>query len=166
MFWQSVFSGLGVLLRWQAYVVALMYIVISFLPFIAIMPAGDRYDSFIEKGGCLLMLIQPFFQALAVFVSVCTLFPIMLGRGAAAWSLPWILITAEPGKTLIIVATMVVFAIIGAHIPIIGKANSFIMFIMGGVVLVFLTHAIDKVYPQLGIKDIRLIPGVLTIMGL
>jgi hypothetical protein len=166
MFWQSVSSGLGVLLHWQTYVVAAMYIVISFLPFIALMPAGDRCDSYLEKGGCLLMLVQPLFQALAVFISVCTLFPIVLGRAAAAWSLPWLLIAAAPGRTLIVVVIMLVLAVLGSLVPIIGQANSFIMFIMGGVVLVFLTRAIGEVYPDSGIKDIRLIPGLLTIIGI
>ncbi len=166
MFWQSVLNGLGVLLHWQTYVVALMYFVISFLPFIAIMFAGEKSEELMMKGGCLVMLIHPLFQALAVFVSVCTLFPIMLGGTEAAWSLPWMLVITEPVRTLIILVIMLVLSFVGAFMPILGRANSFIMFIMGGAVLVFLTLAIHKVHPELGIRNIELIPGWLTIIGI
>ena len=165
MFWDAVVNGLKVLLHWQAYLVALMYIVISFLPVIAIVFAGNRSDNIMAKGGCLVMLIQPLFQALAVFVTVCTLFPIMLGRFEAAWSFPWILIVNIPGRILILLAIMLVISVIGAFIPILGRANSFIMFIMGGVVVAFLTLIIDKMNPDLGIKNIQILPGFLTIIG-
>ena len=165
MFWNAVLNGLKVLLHWQTYPVALMYIVISFLPVIVIMFAGDRSDNLMAKGGCLVMLMQPLFQALAVFISVCTLFPIMLGRLEAAWSFPWILIVNMPVRILIILAVMLVISVVGAFVPILGRANSFIMFIMGGVVVAFLTLIIHKINPELGIKDIQIVPGFLTIIG-
>ena len=165
MFWDAVLNGLKVLLHWQTYPVALMYIVISFLPVIVIMFAGDRSDNLMAKGGCLVMLMQPLFQALAVFITVCTLFPIMLGRPEAAWSFPWILIVNMPGRILIILVVMLVISVVGAFIPILGRANSFIMFIMGGVVVAFLTLIIHKINPELGIRNIQIIPGFLTIIG-
>jgi hypothetical protein len=165
MFWDAVVNGLKVLLHWQTYLLALIYIVISFLPVIAIMFAGNRSDNQMAKGGCLVMLIQPFFQALAVFITVCTLLPIMLGRDEAAWSLPWILIVNIPGRILIILAVMLVISVVGAFIPILGRANSFTMFIMGGVVVAFLTLIVDKTNPQLGIRNIQIVPGFLTIIG-
>ena len=165
MFWPAVVNGLKVLLHWQTYLVALIYIVISFLPVIAIMFAGNRSDNLMAKGGCLVMLIQPLFQALAVFITVCTLFPIMLGRVEAAWSFPWILIVNIPGRILIILAVMLVISVVGAFIPILGRANSFIMFIMGGVVVAFLTLIFDKMNPELGIRNIQIFPGFLTIIG-
>ena len=166
MFWQSVINGLGILLHWQTYVVALMYLIISFLPFIVLMFAGDKADGMMEKGGCLLMLIQPVFQALAVFIGVATLYPLMMGGTEAAWSLPWMMLFTEPGRTLLLVGIMLVLSIVGAFMPIRGRANSFIMFIMGGTVLVFLTLAIHKVHPELGIRNIELMPGWFTIIGL
>lgn len=166
MLWDAVINGLKVLLHWQTYVVAIMYFIISFLPLIAIMFAGDKSDEFMGKGGCLVMLIQPFFQALAVLIAVCTLFPIMLGGSEAAWSLPWMLTINAPGRTLILLVIMFVLSIIGAFIPILGRANSFIMFIMGGAVIVFLTLAMHKVNPELGIRNIDIIPGWFTIIGI
>lgn len=165
MFWDAVVNGLKVLLHWQTYLIALMYIVISFLPVIAIMFAGNRSDNLMAKGGCLAMLIQPLFQALAVFITVCTLFPIMLGRFEAAWSFPWVLIVNIPGRVLLILVLMLVISVVGAFIPILGRANSFIMFIMGGVVVAFLTLRIDKMNPELGITNIQIVPGFLTIIG-
>lgn len=165
MFWDAVANGLKVLLHWQTYLVGIIYIVISFLPFIAMAFAGNRSDNIMAKGGCLAMLIQPVFQALAVFISVCTLFPIMLGRSEAAWSFPWMLLVSIPGRILIILAVMLVISVVGAFIPILGRANSFIMFIMGGVVVAFLTLIIDRSNPALGIRSIDIIPGFLTIIG-
>jgi hypothetical protein len=57
MFWQSVINGLGVLLHWQTYVVALIYLIISLLPFIVLMFSGDKADNLMIKGGCLLIFI-------------------------------------------------------------------------------------------------------------
>lgn len=50
--------------------------------------------------------------------------------------------------------------------PILGRANSFMMFIMGGTVLVFLTLIFHKSHPELGIRNVELIPGFLTTVGL
>lgn len=166
MFWQSIINGLGILLHWQMYVVALMYLIILFLPFIVLMLAGDKADGMMEKGGCLLMLVQPVLQPFAVFVGVATLYPLLMGGTEAAWSLPWMMLFTEPGRTLLLVGIMLVLSIVGAFMPILGIANSFSMFIMGGTVLVFLTLGNHKVHPELGIRNIELIPGWLTIIGL
>ena len=160
MFWQSVLNGFGVFLHWQTYAVALMYFVVSFLPLIVFMLVGGRY------GGCLCMLILPLFQALAIYVSVCTLFPIMLGGAQAAWTLPWMLLLTEPVQTLIILVIMLVLLHVGVVVPILGRADSFIMFLMGGAVLVSLTLTIHKLFPELGIQNIELIPDLLTIIGI
>lgn len=165
MFWDAVVNGLKVLLHWQTYIVALIYIFISLLPFIMLAFAGNRSDNLMGKGGCLAMLIQPLFQALAVFIAVCTLFPIMIGRTEAAWSFPWIMLVNFPGRILIILVIMLVISVVGAFIPILGRATSFIMFIMGGVVVAFLTLIIDKTNPEIGIRNIQIVPGFFTIVG-
>jgi len=129
MFWHSVFNGLGILLHWQTYVVAVMYIIISFLPFAGLMLSEDKADGLMEKGGCLIMLIQPLFQVFAVFICVCTLFPLMMGGTEAAWSLPWTMLYTNLGRTLMIMVVMLIFSIIGAIVPVLGRNNSFIMLI-------------------------------------
>lgn len=166
MFWQSVINGLGILLHWQTYVVALMYLIIGFLPSIVLMFVGDKADEMMVKGGCLLLLVQPLFQALAFFIGVATLYPLMMGGAEAAWSLPWMMLFTEPGRTLLLVGIMFVLAIVGAFTPILGSSNSFITFMMGVTVLVSLTLAIHKVHLELGIINLELIPGWLTIIGL
>ena len=160
-------NGLKVLLHWQIYVIAIVYLIISYLPMIVVMFAGNKSDKLMMKGGCLAMLLQPLFQSLAVFISVCTLFPIMLfGRSEAAWSLPWMLIMNIPGRILILLIIMLVLAIVGSFIPLIGRANSFIMFIMGGAVLIFLTMVLHNTNPELGIRNIDILPGFLAIIGI
>lgn len=169
MFWEAVINGLKVLLHWQTYVIAIMYLIISFLPMIVVMFAGNKSDELelMTRGGCLAMLIQPLFQSLAVFISVCTLFPIMLfGRSEAAWSLPWMLIIHVPGRILILLIIMLVLSIVGVLIPLLGRAKSFIMFIMGGAVLIFLTMVLHNINPELGIRNIDILPGLLTIIGI
>jgi len=166
MFWQSVLNGLSVLLHWQTYVVAIMYLVITFLPFIVLMLAGEKGYELMGKGGCLLTLVQSLLQALAVFVAVCTLFPIMIGGEEAAWSLPWVVILNAPGRTFLLLVIMLVLSIICGLVPILGRANSFTMFIVGGFVLAFLTLVMDKVDPELGIRNIKLFPGWLTSIGI
>jgi len=167
MFLEAVGNGLKVLLHWQTYVIAICYLIISFLPIIVVMSAGNKSDDFITRGGCLAMLIQPLFQSLAVFISVCILFPIILfGRSEAAWSLPWMLIINIPGRILILLIIMLVLSIIGAFIPLLGRANSFIMFIMGGAVIIFLTIVLHNISPELGIRNIDILPGFLTIIGI
>jgi len=166
MFWQSVFNGLSVLLHWQTYVVAFIYFIISFIPIAPIIIARNNAEMIIYKGRFLMMIFQPFFQALAVFISVCILFPIMLGGVQAAWSLPWMVIFMEPWRTLLIIVIMCFLSALGEFIPFLGKANSFIMFIMGGTVLVFLILSIHNVHPDLGITSIDFIPSLLTIIGI
>ncbi|MDL1970858.1 MAG: hypothetical protein LWW94_07780 [Candidatus Desulfofervidaceae bacterium] len=167
MFWEAVINGLKVLLHWQTYVTAIMYLIISFLPIIVVAFAENKSDELMTRGGCLAMLLQPLFQSLGVFISVCTLFPIILfGWNEAAWSLPWLLIINVPGRVIILLIIMLVFSIIGALIPLLGRANSFIMFIMGGIVLIFLTMILDKIIPELGIKNIDILPSFLTIIGI
>lgn len=166
MFWDAVINGLKVLLHWQTYVIAVMYFIISFLPMIVIMFAGNKSDELMTKGGCLSMLIQPLFQALAIFISVCTLFPIMFGGSEAAWSLPWILMMNVPGRTFILLIIVLVLSVAWAFIPLIGRANSIIMFIMGGAVMVFIAMVLHNINPELGIRNIDIVPGFLTIIGI
>ena len=100
MFWDSVINGMKVFFHWQTYVIAMVYLIISFFPIIVIMLTGNKSDNLVTKGGCIGMLIQPLFQALAVFISVCVLFPFMIGiqDAKAEWYLPWYLIVNAPGQ--------------------------------------------------------------------
>lgn len=155
------------MLCWQTYVVAVMYLIIySFLPFVIFMFAGEKADDLMVAGGCLLMLIQSFLQALAVFIGVATLYPLMMGGAKAAWALPWMMLLTEPGRTLRLVGIMLGLSFVGASMPILRRSNSFIMFIMGSPVLILLTLASHRGHPELGIRNVELIPGWFTTIGL
>ena len=71
-----------------------------------------------------------------------------------------------PGRTLILLIIMLVLSVAGAFIPLLGRANSFIMFIMGGAVMVFITMVLHNINPELGIRNIEIIPGFFTIIGI
>lgn len=166
MFWDAVINGLKVLLHWQTYVVAVMFFIISFLPIIVLMFERNKSDALMTKGGCLAVLIQPFFQALAVFISVCILLPIMFGESKAAWSLPWMLMIDFPVRTLILLIILLVLSVTGALVPFLGRFNSFIAFIMGVAVMVFITMVVHSINPELGIRNVDIIPGFLTSIGI
>lgn len=166
MFWQSVINGLHILVHWQTYAVGLMYFVITFLPVVPMVAMTRTNDGMPGATSLLLMFIQPVFQALAVFVAVCTLYPLMMGGTDAAWPLPWTLLATDSMGTLYIIGIMLVLSIIGSFLPILGSATSFSMFVMGGAVLVFLTSAMGHARPELGIQNVELIPGWPMIIGL
>lgn len=166
MFWASVFKSFGILLHWQVYLAIPLYLVISLLPYVFIFFSTKNWEENIAKMGCLIMLIQPFFQAFGVFVAVSTLFPILLGGDVAAWSLPWMLIVNKPGSILVLIIVMVMLSMLGAMIPIIGQTNSFSVFTLGGSVLVFLFRVINEIHPEYGIGNVDLIPGFFTIVGI
>jgi tetratricopeptide (TPR) repeat protein len=164
----AVINGMKVLLHWQTYAIAIVYFVISFLPVIADMLATTS-DSYLRmtKGSLLAMLVQPFFQSLGVFISVCTLSPIILfGQSEAAWSLPWWLIVNVPGRILILLVVMLGASLAGALLPVIGRANSFIMLIMGCAVFSFLTKIGHQINPELNITGVQILPGFTTAVGI
>jgi len=164
----AVINGMKVLLHWQTYAIAIVYFVISFLPVIGDMLATTS-DSYLRmtKGSLLAMLVQPFFQSLGVFISVCTLSPIILfGQSEAAWSLPWWLIVNVPGRILILLVVMLGASLAGALLPVIGRANSFIMLIMGCAVFSFLTKIGHQINPELNITGVQILPGFTTAVGI
>lgn len=165
MFWLSVVNGLKVFLHWETYVLGIAYLAISYLPLIPVMFSNNE-GRMIAKG-FLFMILQPIFTAVGTFVLVCSLFPIILGIGdGASWSMPWILIFRVPLYVVMIIIVMMVLSFLAAMIPILGRSNSFLILILGGTVLVFLLAIVNKVNPDLGIAEIDLIPGFITIIGI
>src|SRR3990172_4300664 len=166
MFWQAVLAGFRVLLHWEVYVVAFIYTAIVFSPVIAYLLAGKKGEDVADAGwyGCLMMLVQPVLQAIAVFVSVVTLFPLMMGRTEAAWAQPWIMIANVPGTVAVSLAIMLVLAVLGGMV--FPRGSAVTMFLMGGTVVAFLTLALHRMQPALGIDKIEIVPGVLVTIGI
>lgn len=164
MFWASVLDGLKVLLHWEVYVLGLIYLFIMYIPFYPLMfGKGDA----LEKGGCLAMILQPFFQALGSIVYVLTLFPIILGLGEnAAWSIPWLLIWDAPLLILFMMVVMVVLMVISAFLPIVGRMNTFQTLISGGTVIAFMVAILHRFNPDFDISGIDVVPGFLVTTGI
>lgn len=112
MFWDAVGHGLSVLLHWQTYVVLLEYMVIVLIPQLFFSWLLMRQESGATATvGCFVMpVVLTLFQLIAVFIVVCTLAPLILGRPeGAVWQLPWALISQEPGVAIRVMALMFAF---------------------------------------------------------
>lgn len=165
MFWASVADGLKVLLHWETYVLGLVYLVIAFIPFYPLM--FGKEDSAISRGGCLAMLLQPFFMSLGAAIYIMSLFPIIIGVSSdAAWSLPWLTMIHAPLFIPLMVIVMVVLSFLAAFVPIAGRMTSFLTLIMGGTVIVFMVAMVHRVDPGLGVADADIMPGFLTTVGI
>lgn len=165
MFWASVGDGLKVLLHWEAYVLGLVYVIIAFIPFYPLM--FGKEDSVISRGGCLAMLIQPFFMSLGAAIYIMSLFPIIIGIGSdAAWSLPWLTMIHAPLFVILMVVVMVVLSFLAALVPSGGTMTSFPTLVMGGTVIVFMVAMIHRVDPSLRVQNVDIIPGFLTTIGI
>ena len=164
MFWESVIDGLKVYLHWETYVLGLIYLLIMYIPFYPLFfGKGDA----VEKGGCLAMILQPFFQALGSIVYVVTLFPILLDLGDnAAWPMPWLLIKEAPLLVLIMMVVMVVLMVISAFLPIVGRMNTFQTLVSGGTVIVFMIGILNRFNPDFDISNVNVIPGFLVTIGI
>jgi hypothetical protein len=166
MFWNAVFKSFGIFIHWQVYLVTILYLMITFLPFVFLYLVSRKSEGGIAKTGCLIMFVQPFFQVFGVFFAVSTLLPVLLGRNTVTWALPWTLIIHEPFKIILLMFVMVILSILGSFIPLIGQTNSLSTFTSGWSVLLFLFREIDNFQPEYGIGKIDLFPGVGTFWGI
>lgn len=165
MFWQSVFNSLNVFLHWETYLATLIYLFITFLPFIFIALNSKNIEE-INKTGCLLMLVQPLFQMLGVYVAVITLFPILLGGNKALWAAPWLMMIHDPWHTFIELIVILIITVLCTFIPILGQTNSFTLLIQGGGVFIWLLMDIKASHPEYGLANIDLAPGFWMIIGI
>ena len=167
MFWDSVIASLNVFTYWETYVAGLEYIVIFFVPMLAVGAALQTDGRFAAATGCLSMLIIPVLQVAAVAVFILTLSPIILGIGVdAAWSFPWIVMTQAPAVFFKLITMLVVTALILAIIPILNYLNSLHTLIMGGMALAFTLELINSINPNTIKGQIDYVPGFWFSMGL
>lgn len=163
MFWDSVSGGLAVLTFWETYAAGLEYLLIFMAP-MALM--GLTMKEGIATG-CLSMLIIPVFQAAAVAVFVLTLAPIIFGFAEdAAWSFPWVVISAFPGMFIKLVGTLVLSAIGVSFVPVIGQMLSLHTLVLGGIALLFVLKIFESLYPEVVLDKLELIPGFWFTAGL
>ena len=167
MFWDSVLSGLGVLLYWETYVAGLEYLAIFFIPMIGVGLLMEKNEAIGGAVGCLSMFILPVIQVAAIAIFVLTLAPIIFGFAEdAAWSFPWKIITMAPGVFFKLVGVMVVAAIILAFIPILGQLQSLQTLVLGGIALTFVLSLLESINPGVVTNRVDFIPGFWFSTGL
>lgn len=167
MFWDSVLSGLKVLLFWETYVTNVLYLAIFMVPTIL---AGLWLQSKGEEGfgkiGCLMMIGMPFVQALAVLVFVLIMSPIILGFGTnGAWGLPIALFWSAPGALLKVTGLTLLSAVACSFLPVIGRWDSAVLAASGVVALVLVVGLLEKIQPGLVGHRIQFWPGILPTLG-
>jgi hypothetical protein len=166
MFWESVVTGLGVLVNWQTYVAVLLFLVLSRGPVILggfILTKAGKAEGAI---GCLSMIILPFLQVFALFVFVLTMSPIILGLSKeAAWSLPWVLASMEPWFVAKYVGVLWLATIVFGFIPFAGNLESLQTLLIGIFTLAIVVGVIAANNPELATKHIVFLPGGWFVFG-
>ena len=167
MFWDSVLSGLGVLLYWETYVAGLIYIAIFLIPMIVVGMIMEKSESGGAVAGCLSMILLPVIQMIALTVFVLILAPIIFGYSEdAAWRLPWGVLTLAPGAFFKLVGTLVIAAIVLAFIPILGQLHSLQTLVLGGIALVFVLGILESIDPGIVKGRVDFIPSFWFSLGL
>jgi hypothetical protein len=167
MFWDSVTSGLSVLLHWQTYAAAGLFLALSMGPMALIGIVAMKSERAGGLVGCLSMLVMPFFQVFALVVFVLTMSPILLGLSdQAAWSLPWVLTVREPWLVSKFVGMLLIAALVLAFIPILGSVTSLHTLLLGSFALALVVGLLGPSNPQLAAKDVAFWPGAWFVVGL
>jgi len=167
MLWESVRSGLSVLLHWQTYFVVLVYIIISKIPGAVIGFTIDDDDKPTKRH----TIIENIIHVFALFVAVGILFPMMTGVAGVTWSIPWEMLGGASGGMVVMLFSLVTVSLV---IPILCRSNStlkffagyFLKVILGIVMVAFLARMINDIHPEFGIQNIKLIPGIWMSVGL
>lgn len=112
-------------------------------------------------------LFFPLLEALAIAVSVLTLFPIILGVGeSVAWSFPLRIMQLSPGGFLALIGSLIVLAYLIDVIPALRRLRSVKTLVLGGVCLMFIRVFLNLVNPVLDIEVMDLVPGFWFICGI
>jgi hypothetical protein len=167
MFWDSVISGLKVLLYWETYVAGIEYLAIFMGPMIIGGLVMEKNEGLGIGLGCLGSLVLPVFQVAALSVFILTLSPIILGVAEdAAWSFPWKIITLAPKVFFKLVGVLVIASIGLAFIPLLGHLQSLQSLILGGLALTFVIRLAGSFYPRVVTERIEFIPDFWFVVGL
>ena len=168
MFWDSVVAGLNVLTFWQTYVAGLEYLAVFLVPMFFAGWFMERSRGVATGAiGCLSVIVVPILQIAAMVVFALTLSPIIFGFAkVAAWSLPWKVITLDPGLFLRMLVVLLVASFGMAFIPFLGRFRPFETLVLGGIALYFSLHLFGAITPG-GIRNsIEYVPNFWFVVGL
>lgn len=165
MFWDSVITGLSVLLHWQTYVAAGLFLVISMLPMLLVGAIAMRSEHAGMLAGFLSIFVNPFFQAFALVVFVLTLSPILLGlSNDAAWLFPWAVAVQAPWWLAKLIGILTIAGVVLRLLPILGQ--SFYTLLLGSFTLSPIVDVIESSREKVATTSIQFWPGFWFVAGL
>ncbi|KPK02812.1 MAG: hypothetical protein AMK71_00965 [Nitrospira bacterium SG8_35_4] len=165
MFWDSVHSALKVMTHWETHFVVLEYLLLMLTPVILIfLILKKRHALSIQY---FRKLFLPIMEAIAIAVSVLTLFPIILGVGEhVAWNFPLRIMQLSPGGFLALIGSLIALAYLIDVIPQLRTLRSVKTLVLGGVCLIFVRIFLNLLNPVIDIEVMDLVPGFWFICGI
>ena len=165
MFWKCICVGLGVLLHWQTYAAALLFM--SFT--LASKHLSDAMNLSSGKTSArtrsIARLVREFGQVVGITIFVSIMCPVMLGlsmHGALSLSCSDMQCCRDSAQSF---ATILLIGVVLSRIPILGSPSIF-TFIVGAITLVF---TMERLYGQATIpalRSIHLWPGMSFMVAL
>jgi len=165
VFWDSVHSALKVMTHWETHFVVLEYLLLMLTPVILIfLILKKRHALSIQY---FRKLFLPIMEAIAIAVSVLTLFPIILGVGEhVAWNFPLRIMQLSPGGFLALIGSLIALAYLIDVIPQLRTLRSVKTLVLGGVCLIFVRIFLNLLNPVIDIEVMDLVPGFWFICGI
>jgi hypothetical protein len=165
MFWDSAYSSLRIMTHWETYIVVIVYLFLLLAPIISIFLLLKKRHALSAR--YFRMLCLPFLEAVAIAISVLTLFPIILGMGEEAlWDFPLRVMTLAPGGFLGLIGILLVLAYFIDIIPKLRKLQSLKTLILGGVSLIFVQIFLSLINPIVEIEIMDFVPGFWFLCGI
>lgn len=165
MFWEAFYSALKVMTHWETHFVVLEYLTLMLTPVIVLFLILKKNHALSIES--FRKLFFPLLEAVAIAVSVLTLFPIILGVGEdVAWNFPLRIMQLSPGGFLALIGSLILLAYLIDVIPFLRKLRSVKTLVLGGVCLMFMRIFLDVINPVIDMNVMDLVPGFWFICGI
>lgn len=151
MLWNALVNTLNIMLYWEVYVAAAIYLIMSFGPVLLFSSLGRG------AGSTLTFIAQPFFHALGILAFTTLVMPIVLGLSEDAyWHLPWKFVTDAPWEVAKNALLLIGISIMIGFIPLLGSLPSFSSLALG----LFATKMVFDLAGVEGISRADLLPNL------
>jgi hypothetical protein len=165
MFWDALYSALKIMTHWETHFVVLGYLLLMLTPMIIIFLVLKKSHAlniqYFRK------LFLPLLEAVAIAVSVLTLFPIILGVGEnVAWNFPLRIMQLSPLGFVALIGSVVVLAYLIDVISVLRRLRTVKTLVLGGVCLIFVRIFLNLLNPVIDIEIMDLVPGFWFICGI
>jgi hypothetical protein len=151
--------------HWETHFVIFEYLMLMMAPVIIIFLLLKKNHALSTR--YFRKLFLPVLEAIAIAVSVLTLFPIILDVGeSVAWNFPLRVMQLSPGGFLSLIGSLIVLAYLIDVIPPLRKLRSVKTLVLGGVCLIFVRIFLHLINPVMDIDVMDLVPGFWFICGI